>query len=49
VSKVCLTQFVESRLHSYLVACLPRLLHFEASNPIVSVLDALTIIWKRLS
>jgi hypothetical protein len=46
VSKACLNKFIQSGLHSSLFACLPLL---ESLDPIAAVLDALTIIWKRLS
>jgi hypothetical protein len=48
-SKDCLVRIIESGLHSSLFACLPRLPRLGSSETIVGILDALTIIWKRLS
>jgi hypothetical protein len=49
VSKACLAEFLASGLHDSLFACLPRLHQLDAPKAIVAVLDALTIIQRRLS
>jgi hypothetical protein len=49
LSRACLSKFINSGLHRSLFACLPRLPLLDSLDTIVAVLDALTIIWKRLS
>jgi hypothetical protein len=49
VSNRCLAKFIKFELHSSLFACLPFLPLPEPSKTIIAVLNALTIIWKRLS
>jgi hypothetical protein len=48
-SKACLDRFIQCGLHDSFFACLPRLLSVDATETINAVLDALTIILKRLS